>query len=72
MMVTADRAKMKALFKEALVELIQERKELFTELLTDALEDVGLTRAIDEGRALDYVNRAEVMAILDQGDESPF
>lgn len=72
MIAIADGVQIKALFKEALVELIQERKELFAELLSDALEDVGLMRAIAAGRAFDYVNRTEIMSILDESDESPF
>ena len=72
MIAIADGVQIKTLFKEALVELIQERKELFTELLADALEDVGLMQAIVAGRAFDYVSRADVMAILDESDESPF
>lgn len=36
MIAIADGAQIKALFKEALVELLQERKDLFTEVLNDA------------------------------------
>ncbi len=72
MIAMAEGTQIKALFKEALVELIQERKDLFVDLLSEALEDVGLMRAISAGRAFDYVSRADIMAILDDSDASPF
>lgn len=39
---------MKALFKEAIVEAIKENQDLVSSLLVEALEDIGLSRAIEE------------------------
>ncbi|HLL72374.1 MAG TPA: hypothetical protein VK363_13110 [Pyrinomonadaceae bacterium] len=56
---------MKELFKDALVELFDERKDLLRELVADALEDVALARAIKEGASGGSVARKEVFDILD-------
>ncbi len=44
-----DETRIKTLFKEALVEVIEENQELVSSILIDALEDIGLSRAIEEG-----------------------
>lgn len=46
--VSADDQKMKALFKEAIVEVMEENQDLVSSLLVEALEDIGLSHAIEE------------------------
>jgi hypothetical protein len=60
-----DEGKIKQLFKEALVEVIEERKEVFYELLTEVLEDIALVRAIQEGEDTEPVSKDEVLKILE-------
>lgn len=55
---------MKELLKQALVELIQERRDLFSDLFEEIIEDVGLANAIREGRATDFVSEEEIKATL--------
>ncbi|HLL15577.1 MAG TPA: hypothetical protein VK388_10965 [Pyrinomonadaceae bacterium] len=62
-----DEDKMKELFKNALVELFDERKDLLRELIADALEDVALVHAIKEGEGSVTVSRKEVFDILEGG-----
>jgi len=64
---TLDDAQIKALFKEALVELLQERKDLFHELVEDIMEDLGLLRAIKEGEGTPNAPRSEVFQVLEGG-----
>jgi hypothetical protein len=63
--LSLDALQVKALLKEAMLELMVERREEFAEFLVEALEDVGPSRAIDAGRTEAYVDRDEIMAILD-------
>jgi hypothetical protein len=44
-----DEGRLKQLLKEALGEVLDERKDMLYELLTEAIEDVALTRATQEG-----------------------
>ncbi len=60
-----DEERMKKLFKEALVELCDERQDLLRELVADALEDVALAHAIREGAGDKSVNRKEVFDVLE-------
>ena len=62
--VSADDQKIKALFKKAIVEVMEENQELVSSLLVEALEDIGLSRAIEEGEKSEPVSREEVFKVL--------
>ena len=62
--VSADDQKIKALFKEAIVEVMEENQDLVSSLLVEALEDIGLSRAIEEGKNSESVSREEVFKVL--------
>ncbi len=64
-----DEKRMKDLFKQALEELLQERSELFLELVAEALEDYGLLEAIKEGGGTIPVSKAEVLQVLEGSRE---
>lgn len=59
-----DEGRLKEIFKLALFEVFEERKSLFYELITEAIEEIALVRAIKEGEATKSVSRAEVFSIL--------
>lgn len=59
-----DENRIKTLFKEALVEVIEENQELVSSILIDALEDIGLSRAIEEGETSKTVSRDEIFKVL--------
>lgn len=54
----------KDLIKQALLELFQERRELFHDLFEELLEDVGLANAMREGETSEVVTEKEVMKAL--------
>ena len=60
-----DEGRLKEIFKVALIEAFEERKSLFYELITEAIEDIALVRAIKEGEATKSVRREEVFSILE-------
>ena len=62
--VSVDDQKIKALFKEAIVEVMEENQELVSSLLVEALEDIGLSRAIEEGEESESVSREEIFKVL--------
>jgi hypothetical protein len=61
---TLDEAQIKTLFKQAVLELLREERDLIYELFVEALEDVALARAIEEGESSETVSRAEVFRVL--------
>ncbi|MCA9954288.1 MAG: hypothetical protein H6657_17625 [Ardenticatenaceae bacterium] len=65
MELTIDEIHAKKLLKEALLELMNERQDLFFEIVTEALEEAGLVAAIREGRKNRFVDEDEITAILE-------
>jgi hypothetical protein len=65
-MATVDEARLKELLKAAIVEVLEERRDLVLDLVEEALEDVVLVRAMEEGEESPLVSRDEVFKILDE------
>jgi F0F1-type ATP synthase membrane subunit b/b' len=61
---TLDEVKLKKLLKTAVEEVLEERRDLVSEALADAVEDLGMVRAIVEGARSEQVSRDEVFRIL--------
>jgi hypothetical protein len=62
--ITLNEAKLKELLKLAIFELMQENKEILTEFLVEALEDIGMENAIKEGENTEKVSRDQIFKIL--------
>ncbi|MBD2435425.1 hypothetical protein [Nostoc sp. FACHB-110] len=59
-----DEDKIKQIFKIALTEVIQEQKEVFSDLLAEIIEDIALEKAIKEGENTELVSREAIFKIL--------
>ena len=59
-----DEIRIKQWLKEALVEVVEERKDVLHELLTEVMEDVAMVRAIQEGETTRPVSKQEVLKLL--------
>ena len=62
----SDDEKLKGLLKTALVEVLEERKDILRDLI-EVLEDMALARAIEKGRHSEDVQRNEILSILEGG-----
>ncbi|OCQ99777.1 hypothetical protein BCD67_14615 [Oscillatoriales cyanobacterium USR001] len=62
--ITLDESKLKDLFKAAIFEVLQEQKEVFSDLLAEALEDIAIENAIKEGENTETVSREEIFRVL--------
>ena len=60
----SDETRLKALLKEALVEVLEQRREWFSTLMVEALEDIALVQAIKEGETTEVVSRDEILGLL--------
>jgi hypothetical protein len=60
----SDETRLKALLKEALVEVLEQRREWFSALMVEALEDIALVQAIKEGETTEIVSRDEIFDLL--------
>ncbi|MFV9506245.1 MAG: hypothetical protein AB4911_16975 [Oscillochloridaceae bacterium umkhey_bin13] len=63
-MTLSDEARLKALLKEALIEVLEQRREWFSALMAEALEDSAFVLAIKEGETTEIVSRDEIFALL--------
>jgi hypothetical protein len=68
--VTLDETKLKELLKTAIVELLQEEKDVFSELLSDVLEEIGMINAIKEGENTKVVSQEKIFEILKNNNAS--
>jgi hypothetical protein len=64
MNATIDEARLKQLFKEAVVEVLEERRELLRDLFAETLEDMALVRAIEDGEKSGRASRKDVFKAL--------
>ena len=60
-----DEDRLKELFKEAIVEVLEERKDMLYELLADVIEDIVLAHAIQEGESTEPVSRQDIFKLLE-------
>jgi len=62
--LTISEGQTKELIKEALTELLEERSDLFFQVILEAIEEAGLSNAIREGRQNDLADEEQVLAVL--------
>lgn len=65
MELTLNEVQAKSLLKEIVLELFQERRDWFSEIMVEALEEIGLANAIQEGRRDEFVDEEQIRAILE-------
>ncbi len=59
MELTINDEKIKDFMKEIIIEMITEKKDLFYEIVLEAIEEVALANAIVEGRKDNFVNEKQ-------------
>jgi len=65
MQLTISDEKTKELLTEVLVEMIRDKREVFREIVLEAIEEVGLANAIAEGRQNNFVGEEKIVNILE-------
>ena len=60
-----DGEKLKEIFKQAIIEAMLEKKDVVHDLLLEAMEDLAMIHAIQEGEDTEPVSRDEVFQILE-------
>jgi len=65
MQTIADDNRLRKIIKEALIEAVQERKDIFYDLISEIIEDIAMTNAIRDGEKTEKVSREEVFSILE-------
>jgi len=60
-----DEAKLNELVKAAVIEALEERRDWVKDIVEEAMEDIALARAIEEGLGGGSVSRDEVFSLLE-------
>ncbi len=63
--IIEDENQLKEVFKQAFVELLQERRDLLYDVFSEVLEDIALANAIKEGENTEIVGKDEVFQIVE-------
>lgn len=64
MELTPNEEQARSLLKEVMLELLQEKRDWFFEIVVEALEEIGLANAIQVGRQNEFVDEQQIMALL--------
>jgi hypothetical protein len=62
--IALDEGRIKELLKEAVLEVLEERRDLIYDVLAEAMEDFALAKAIQEGESSESVTREQVFQTL--------
>ena len=60
-----DEEQTRNLLRQVLIELLEERRSEFHELVIEAIEEVALANAIRAGRKNEFVSEDEIRAVLE-------
>ena len=60
-----DNDKLKEIFKQAIIEAMEEKRDVVHDLLVEAMEDLAMIHAIEQGEETELVSRDEVLSILE-------
>jgi lipoate-protein ligase B len=63
--ITISRNELKKLMRETFIDVLTNRKDLVEDAVIEALEDIGLGIAMEEGRTGEYVDEKEFIRKLD-------
>ena len=63
--ITMSRHEIKKLMRETFIDVLTERRDLIEDAVIEAIEDIGLGMAMEEGRTGEYVPEDEFMRKLD-------
>lgn len=63
--LSVNEKKLKNLLKETLIEVIEQKKDLFHDIVAEAIEDIAITNAIKEGESTESISREDVFNIIE-------
>ena len=63
--ISLDEGRIKELMKQAVLEVLKERRDLIYDVFAEVIEDLALANAIKEGESTESVTREEVFKTLE-------
>lgn len=68
MKISINDDKTKEILTEIMIDILQNRKDLFYDIVIEAIEEIGLANAIQEGRQDEFVEEEEIFSLLNGQD----
>jgi len=65
MELSINQEQLKELIKSALIKVLEQRRDLLHDAVEEALEDIALARAIEDGAGTEIIRREDVFDILE-------
>ncbi len=59
--ITTDREELKKIIREVFEDVLSNRSDLIEDAVIEAIEDIGMGRAMEEGKKEEYVDNNEFM-----------
>ena len=69
MKISINDDKTKEILTEIMIDILKNRKDLFYDIVIEAIEEIGLANAIQEGRQGEFVEEETIFSLLDGQDE---
>jgi lipoate-protein ligase B len=69
--IAMSRNELRRLMRETFIDVLTDRKDLIEDAVIEAIEDIGLGVAMEEGRTGEYVDEDEFIAKLDNKIKGP-
>ena len=63
--ISLDEGRIKELMKQAMLEVLKERRDLIYDVFAEVIEDLALANAIKKGESTESVTRKEVFKTLE-------
>jgi len=63
--ISLDEGRIKELMKQAMLEVLKERRDLIYDVFAEVIEDLALANAIKEGESTESVTREQVFKTLE-------
>ncbi len=64
MKISINDDKTKEILTEIMIDILKNRKDLFYDIFIEALEEIGLANAIQEGRQDEFIEEEEIFSLL--------
>jgi predicted Zn-dependent protease with MMP-like domain len=69
MAISIEDEKFKELVKAALIDVLEERRDLGKDIFVEVIDDMALGKAIAEGLGTDPIPRNEILGLLDNAPQ---
>ena len=65
MEVTLSEEQIKDMLEEVVLKLLVDNKDMFREIIEEVIEDLALSKAIEEGKESEFVDEDKILEIID-------